>query len=115
MFTRRRVRRARVGFEICDPETDAAVGRLSGIRDGWLIITTPDGAPDRPGYLPTGAVQFVDPRGERIVLRPAIDTGHLLEPRVHLEARAARVVDAVAAFGLFGFASTNEGTFLNPR
>jgi len=115
MFRRPRACEGHAGFEVWDPESDVVVGRLSEIRDGWLMITASDGAPDRPGYLPASAVRFVDPRGERIVLRPGVDTSYLLEPRVALEARAERIVDAVAAFGLFGFASTDEGTLLTPR
>jgi hypothetical protein len=59
-------------------------------------------------------VQFVDVGARRIVLRPGVDTRALVDPHVSLEARAERVADAMASFGLFGFRSPEEGTFLDP-
>jgi len=71
--------------------------------------------PARTGYMPVGAVQYVDVDARRIVLRPGVDTSHLLDPHVSLEARAGRVADVVANVGPFGFWHPEDGTFLTPR
>lgn len=115
MFRRRRVRAAHTGFDVWDPTSDAQVGRLGELRDGWLLLAGSDGRAEPIGYLPAGAVQFVDVNARRIVLRAGADMSHVLDPHVPLEARADRAVDAVANFGLFGWYSPEDGTFLDPR
>ena len=115
MFRRQRITQAHAGFDLWDPAADESVGRLASLQDGWLVVQQTSTAPERVGYLPPGAVHRVDTRNRRIVLRPGADTGHLIDPHVSLERRAERVVDAVAHFGLFGFISPEDGTFLDPR
>jgi hypothetical protein len=115
MFRRRRVRTAHTGFDVWDSTSSAPVGRLEELRDGWLLLASSAGDAEPIGYLPAGAVQFVDVKARRIVLRPGVDTSHVLDPNVPLESRAERVADAVANVGLCGFCSREEGTFLDPR
>jgi len=115
MFRRRRVRTTHTGFDVWDPTSNAPVGRLEELTDGWLLLAGSDSDAEPIGYLPAGAVQFVDVKTRRIVLRPGVDTSHVLDPHLPLEGRAERVVDAVANFGLFGWYSREEGTFLDPR
>jgi len=115
MFRRRRVRAAHTGFDVWDPTSNAPVGRLGELGDRRLLLAGSDGQADPNGYLPAGAVQFVDVNAPRIVLRPGADMNHVLDPCVPVEARAERVVDAVASFGLFGWYSAEKGTFPDPR
>ncbi len=115
MFRRRRVRAAHTGFCVWDPTSNAPVAGLGELRDGWLLLAGSDRHAEPNRDLPAGAVQFVDVNARRIVLRPGADTCHVLDPRVPVEARAGRVVDAVASFGLFGWYSPEDGTFLDPR
>lgn len=115
MFRRHRITQAHTGFALWDPAADVPIGRLSALQDGWLVVDGSTEAPGRTGYLPPGAVHHVDARKRRIVLRPGVDTSHLTNPDVPLERRAERVADAIAHFGLFGFVSTDDGTFLDPR
>lgn len=115
MFRRRRVRAAHIGVDVWDPTSSAPVGRLGELRDGRLLLTGSDGRAEPVGNLPAGAVQCVDVNARRIVLRPEVDTSHVLDPHVPAEAHAERIADAVASFGLFRWYSPEEGTFLDPR
>jgi hypothetical protein len=59
MFRRWRVRTTHTGFDVWDPTSNASVGRLEELTDGWLLLAGSDSDAEQIGYLPgrCGAVR----------------------------------------------------------
>lgn len=115
MLRRNRLRNVHAGFEVWDPDHARVLGHFERLEDGWLVMDVAPTDGRRVGYLPRGAVDFVDAPMRRIVLRTGTDTRHVLDARASVDRTAEQVVDAIAHIGLFGFWPREDGTFLDPR